>query len=445
VTKAWFHNKLFDSIPIAPLVTFRIVFGSLMVASIFRFWTNGWIEQQFVEPSFHFKYFGFHWIPDPTSAVIYAIFLFMGIAAAMIILGLFYRYAAAAFFVLFTYVELIDATYYLNHYYFVSLVSFLMIFLPAGKQASLDVALGWVKPVNKVAAWTIGLLMFQLGVVYCLAGIAKLNYDWLVEAMPLAIWLPTQAHLPVLGPLMEWWASPHLFSWFGALYDLSIPFLLLWRPTRPFAYLAVIVFHMLTWWMFQIGMFPFIMIGATLIFFPSHYHERWHKAFRLPAWRPVSERFQWPSMVHRNRLVMVLGCYVLIQCLFPFRNLLYPGDPLWHEQGYRFGWRVMLVEKAGYAQFKVHAANGGEIWVDNDEFLTPVQEKMMATQSDFILQYAAHLKAHYEKEGVSVEQVSADVRVSYNGRGSQPYIDEHVDLASLEDGWSAKTWIKPLR
>lgn len=443
VTSSWLHRKLFEPISIAPLVTFRIVFGSLMVASIFRFWANGWIEDQFITPSFHFKYFGFYWIPDPTSAVIYACFLMMAVAASMIALGLFYRYAAAAFFLLFTYVELIDATYYLNHYYFVSLVSLLLIFLPAGRQSSLDVALGWVKPLKKVSAWSIWLVMFQLGVVYFLAGVAKLNEDWLIHAMPLAIWLPTQAHLPVLGYLMEWWAAPHLFSWFGALYDLSIPFLLLWRPTRPFAYLAVIAFHVMTWWLFQIGMFPFIMIGATLIFFPASTHERWQRQLRLPVWgenvvQESSKRLQ-------PVLTTVLALYVLVQTLFPFRNLLYPGDPLWHEQGYRFGWRVMLVEKAGYAQFKVVDATGGELWVDNSEFLTPVQEKMMATQSDFILQYAAHLKEHFEAEGISVERVSADVRVSYNGRSSQPYIDAEVDLASLSDSWTNKPWIKPLQ
>ncbi len=38
----------------------------------------------------------------------------------------------------------------------------------------------------------------------------------------------------------------YAFSWLGCLYDLSIPFLLLYRKTRPFAYAAVIIFHILT-------------------------------------------------------------------------------------------------------------------------------------------------------------------------------------------------------
>ena len=33
-----------------------------------------------------------------------------------------------------------------------------------------------------------------------------------------------------------------------------------------------------------------------------------------------------------------------IQLAFPFRYLLYPGNIFWTEEGYRFSWRVMLME-----------------------------------------------------------------------------------------------------
>ena len=39
------------------------------------------------------------------------------------------RFFAAGFFALFSYVELIEKSCYLNHYYFVSIVSFLLILL----------------------------------------------------------------------------------------------------------------------------------------------------------------------------------------------------------------------------------------------------------------------------------------------------------------------------
>ena len=89
---------------------------------------------------------------------------------------------------------------------------------------------------------------------------------------------------------------------------------------------------------------------------------------------------------------------MLFQLTFPFRHLLYEGNMFWHEQGYRFGWRVMLMEKAGYAQFKIEDKDGRTMEVRNADFLTPVQEKMMSTQPDLMIQYAHFLKAYYQSD-----------------------------------------------
>ena len=99
----------------------------------------GWIEIQFIQPILHFKYFGFAWLPEPSAWGYYALFALLAFSALGIALGAFYRWSAVAFFLAFTYIELIDVSYYLNHYYFVSLVALIMIFLPAHKSLSVDV------------------------------------------------------------------------------------------------------------------------------------------------------------------------------------------------------------------------------------------------------------------------------------------------------------------
>jgi hypothetical protein len=435
------HSITSAKVSIAPLVTFRVLFGAIMCASVLRFWVNGWIEAQYIEPSFHFKYFGFYWVPEISDLGLYMVFALMAISSLCIAFGAFYRVATVLFFFSFTYVELLDATYYLNHYYFVSLVGLLLIFLPAHKLHSVDVKWGLAKAQSSVAAWTINSVKFQLALVYFLAGLAKLNTDWLVHAMPLAIWLPAQDSLPILGWIMPYKVTAYLFSWGGALYDLFIPFLLIFGRTRWLAYVAVIVFHVLTYAMFQIGMFPFIMIGATLLFFSSDFHKKAHAFFGLKT-----EIAQVSSSVARLSLPLKMGliAFVALQLLIPFRHVLYPGNAFWHEQGYRFGWRVMLMEKAGYAQFKIEDARGRTIEVDNSEFLTPVQEKMMSTQPDFMLQYADHLKKFYANNGVDAAAVKADVYVTLNGRSSRRFIDHEFDLSSVADGFAHKTWVLPL-
>ena len=205
----------------------------------------------------------------------YVVYTIIALSAGLIMLGLWYRLAIIAFFLSFSYVELIDATNYLNHYYLVCLLAFIMIFLPANRAFSIDV---WRKPewrVEQVPAWTIHIIMFQLALVYTFAGIAKLNSDWLFRAMPLAVWLPEHTDLPLIGWLFQYSWTPFLFSWAGAFYDLTVAYFLLNKKTRPFAYAAVIVFHVLTKMLFNIGLFPFIMIFSTLIFFPAAMHHRW--------------------------------------------------------------------------------------------------------------------------------------------------------------------------
>ncbi|MDX1333082.1 MAG: HTTM domain-containing protein, partial [Robiginitalea sp.] len=257
----------------APLAVFRIFFGLMMLISIIRFWAYGWIEKLYLEPKFHFSYYGLEWV-KPLGTWTYLLFFICGLAALMVALGFKYRWSVVVFFLSFTYIELMDKTTYLNHYYFISILSFLMIFLPAGAYYSVD---AWRDPARRfqfVPNWSLDSVKLLLGIVYFYAGLAKLNSDWLLHAMPLKIWLPSKFDIPLIGSLMGYEWVHYVFSWAGALYDLSIPFLLLYRPTRWFAFSLVVVFHALTRILFPIGMFPYIMIVGTLIFFDARVHLR---------------------------------------------------------------------------------------------------------------------------------------------------------------------------
>lgn len=427
-------------ISIAPLVTFRVLFGSVMFLSVIRFILNGWVNELYVQPGFYFGYWGFEWVKPLGATGMNLVFVLMAFACVGIATGMFYRISAALFFLTFTYVELLDKTNYLNHYYFVSIVALLMAVLPAHRAWSVDV---WRNPsmaVKSVPRYMVAAIRLQLGMVYWFAGFAKLNPDWLFEAMPLRIWLQARTDLPIIGGLLgETWVA-YFFSWFGALYDLCIPFFLLFRPTRIWAYLAVIAFHILTWILFPIGMFPFIMILSTLIFFPAELHLRIWRRFSA---NKSTESLR-PAAFSHGWLSRALLAFMVFQALFPFRYLLYPGNLFWTEQGYRFSWRVMLMEKAGHAVFRVRdPKTGGESEINNRQYLTPNQEKMMSTQPDMILQFAHFLDQEYRKQGISDPQVFADVHVTLNGRSSRRYIDPTTDLSEKQEGFQHKEWILP--
>lgn len=448
-----FLNKhLFTSVSIAPLATFRVFFGVLVFLSTLRFILKGWVYDLYVKPSYYFTFYGFDWVKPLDERGMYTVFGLMLLATLLITLGLFYRVAIVSFFLLFTYVELLDKTNYLNHYYFISLMSFILIWLPANRSFSLDVLWRKKNSFNEVPAWTINIVKFQLGAVYFFAGIAKVNYEWLFEAQPLINWLKHQTELPILGSLMKYDATAYVFSWFGCIYDLTIPFILLSKRLNIYGYLAVIFFHVVTWAMFPIGVFPWVMIVSTTIFFPVVFHQKiisfFHKIFRINQSSIVNHQL---SNTKHQLVKPIILTYIIIQLILPFRYIFYPGKLFWTEQGFRFSWRVMLIEKAGYAEFYVSDKNyEGQLLVNNKLFLTPQQEKMMSTQPDMILQFAHHLRdIHKNKtiiEGndtIVIDEpiVNVSSKVSLFNKGSRQFINPDVDLAKAERGFKHKDWV----
>ncbi len=412
-----------------------------MVLSTLRFWYLGWIDDHYINPLFHFKYFGFEWVQVLSAQSMYLIHAVMLIAALGIAIGFFYRTSAVLFFLTFSYTELIDLTYYLNHYYFVSLVALIMVFLPANKAVSIDALLN--RSIRKAAIpyWTIGLIKFQLAVVYTYAGIAKINATWLFEAMPLKLWLPAHAHLPVLGQLFAAPETAYVFSWIGMIFDCSIVFFLVYHRTRVLAWIALLFFHLTTGYLFQIGVFPLVMTGATLIFFSPLAHERFLSLFHLELFRSSQKVVR----EHMSLGVSILiGLYVLFQLVFPWRFMLYSGNLFWNEEGYRFSWRVMLIEKAGTATFFVHDYDTGrEGVVVNSDYLNHHQEKQMSFQPDMILQFAHFLGDTLTRAGVNVSSIRCETYVTLNGKPSKLLIDPEVNLLEYSNSCSQKSWVLP--
>ncbi len=429
------HSYLNTKVAAAPLISFRLIFGALMVFSTVRFLYLGWIEDHYTDPIFHFKYWGFEWVEPISKTGLYIIHYLMILSALgiMFLRGIAYTVSAVILFLGFTYTELIDLTYYLNHYYFVSLVCLLLIFMP--NHISPFYKLG----EQKVKRSAIFILKFQIAIVYIYAGLAKINYDWLIQALPLRIWIPANDQLPLIGPIMTWEITPYLFSWIGMLFDTFIVFVLIYKPTRILGYIAVIIFHTITGLMFQIGVFPLVMMGIVTIFFS----EQWHQKF-IRFFIRKEKSFSSPKQFITKKLILnyFIFIFVIFQLAFPWRYLLYPGNLFWTEEGYRFSWRVMLMEKAGTATFYVKdTKTGKEGIVDNSEFLNAHQEKQMAMQPDMILQFAHFLGKHYAQKGVYKPEVRAEVYVTLNARPSKLLIDPYRDLMKEKDSFTSKDWI----
>ena len=448
---ATFQIAVRERVDAASLAVFRIVFGLVGVFIVVRFFAYGWVGELYIEPAHHFTYPGFGWVKPWPAWGMYVHFAALGLLALGIAVGYRYRLCAILFFFGFTYVELLDKTAYLNHYYWVALINLLMVFLPLNRSLSLDV---WLKSRSLSEAAPSGalwLLRGQVVAVYVFAGIAKLNADWLLEAQPIRIWLQDHTGLPLVGSILgEAWTA-YAFSWAGALFDLTIVGWLMWERTRPVAYIVLVVFHLMTYLLFpEIGVFPWLMMGASLLFFPPDWPRRLvSKMRRQPAVAVTKSPASTGDRAARQSrttavVIFAVAVYITAQLALPLRHLAYAGNVRWNEEGYRFAWRVLLTEKVGMVEYRVYDPVTGNRWrAWPEDYLTPIQTERMATQPDMILETAHIIARDFAARGHDSVQVFADVFISMNGRANSRLVDPDVDLAAVNNGFVPKRWLLP--
>lgn len=432
----------------ASLGVFRIVFGLVMLVEIARYWSHGWIASHYGEPKYFFSYPLFDWVKPLSGHLLVLHFDALALAALCIVLGLYTRIAAAVFAGLFGWWFLSDQTHYLNHFYLISLVATLLVFIPTERAFSLDARYRPHPEGASVPAWALWLVRFQIGVPYFFGSIAKLNVDWFAGE-PMRMWLRRMRDVPLLGSVCteEWvvW----LFVWSGLLFDLLVVPALLVKRTRGAAFLASIVFHGTNAVIFKIGVFPWLMIAATTVYLEPDWPRRIPLLDRLPGLRKLRARPaspKSPALDSRRRLgFAALALWVAFQCLMPLRHFLYPGYVSWTEEGHLYAWHMKLRDKSGTGTFTVREPATGRTWdVDLRDHLTKKQAREMPEHPDMVLQFAHHLADEHERAGKGRLEVRARILMSVNGRKRQLFVDPEVDLAAQPRSLGHWTWILPL-
>ena len=372
----------------------RRVLGVVFALAALRPLAYGWVERLYLAPTYHFAWI--ESLPRPPDAAVYPLFVLQVAAGLGLAIGRHPRMWSALYLLAFSIIESIDVTLYLNHYVLLTLLAAAFAVIPGGERPP---------------RW--GLLWLQLLVasVWIWAGLCKLDADWLLRGEPLRTWLRAYADLPAIGPLLAHPATAIGMAWGGAAYDLGIPLLLRARATARPALVLVVLFHVAVWLLFPIGVFPWIMIPAAWLLTVDP----------LAPGRPAPP-------VSSPGLALFVGTAAALW-LVPARFLLEGGDVRWHERGFRFAWRVMLIEKTGVVDYRVVDRSSGRTWRlrPRDE-LAEWQHEQMRTQPDLIAQYARHLAQRFAADGYDVA-VYADATASLHGRPAAPLVDPTVDLA----------------
>lgn len=486
------RSQLFDPIDISSLVFFRIAFGLIMFWEVCRYFNYGWIYHYYIEPDFHFTYMGFEWVQPWPGEGMYWHFALLGLLSLMIMFGALYRLATILFLFAFTYIFLLEQARYLNHFYLVILFAFLLCVVPAHRAFSVDARLRPSLRSATAPRWSLWLMRGELEIVLLYAGLVKINADWL-RLRPLEMWLAEDTDFFLIGPLFtETWVVALAAYGVILLHVVGAP-LLLWRRTRVYVFALYCCFHVMNHFIFEIGIFPWFTIVASLLFFEPDWPRRalhyvavstagyWNGYATATAGAaaggsggfghgglgrgdlgpggagraPFSDR---PPVArasdHRptrawyaNLVLLLLVLWLSSQALIPWRHLLYPGNVAWTEEGHRFSWRMKLRDKSATVAFQVRDPATGETWdIDPRDHLTRRQARKMSTRPNLMVAFAHHLEKVYRfEEGIADVEVRAKVLVSLNGRRPQPMIDPEHDLTLERWGLAPEgDWILPL-
>ena len=426
---------LFKAIDNSPLIVFRILFGFLIACESFGAILTGWVKRVLTDPQFTFSFIGFEWLQPLPGFGMYFYFVLMGFFGLAIMLGYRYRIAIIVYTILWAGAYFMQKSSYNNHYYLLLLISFLLIFLPANRYASLDVKQNRVSEEKTMPYWISLLFIIQVGIVYVFASLAKFYPDWLDGTFTKNLLSGTTSRPFFLELFSQKWF--YLFiAYAGILFDLLIVPFLLFKKTRTLALIASVIFHIFNSITLQIGIFPFFALTFALFFYEP---ETIRRLFLRK--KPKLEDENLSQNLYGKRIVYFLMIpYLIIQIALPLRHHFIEGDVLWTEEGHRLSWRMMLRERNGYITIQIKDLKTGSVSIYNyRKNLTNKQAQNLATKPDFIWQYCQRIKEEYKGKPIAIY---IDCKNSINRKEYKSLIDPNYDMAKAEWNYFAHNeWI----
>lgn len=420
-------NKwLFKHIDNSSLIVFRVCFGALIflesVGAIF----TGWLKRTLIEPQFTFNFIGFDWLQPLPGQWMYVYYAVMGLIGLFVMLGYKYRWSMLSFTIMWAATYFMQKSSYNNHYYFLMILSVVMVVMPANRYASIDAKQDLSIRSNSMPNWCRLFFFIQLLILYTYASIAKIYPDWIDLSVP-ELLMKSKQNYAIVGELLQQRWLHYCIAIGGILFDGLIIPLLLWKPTRRFAFFVSIIFHLFNSFIFQVGIFPYLSLSFAVFFFEPKVIQ---KLFLKRKTLYSDEEVKIPNYATAFKLIFII--YFVVQIALPLRHHFIEGDVLWTEEGHRLSWRMMLRSKSGKTSFRVvdkktHAVTN----VNLSNYLSKKQIRSVSAKPDVMWQFAQRLKRIYAEKGIDIE-VYVSAFVSVNGKPSKQLIDPKVDLANVK-------------
>jgi len=252
-----------------------------------------------------------------------------------------------------------------------------------------------------------------------------------LQAKPMNMWLADRAHYPLVGSFFETEIGAYFFSYGGLFFDLFIGFILWRHRFRLLGFVGVIFFHLMNKWLFSIGVFPYTMIAATVLFCEFDWPRGLLNKIGLKYHKPLTP-------IPQNRFIEIsrvglygMALFLLLQVTIPLRHFLYPNQVSWTEEGHNFSWHMKLRDKDGRVNFIAQDVDAQFFWhVDLTDFLTDRQIGKMEGRPVMLHQFARFLADYYYQTNGRDVAIYVDCWVSLNGRPYRRLIEGDRDLGN---------------
>ncbi|KAK2189601.1 hypothetical protein NP493_101g02046 [Ridgeia piscesae] len=456
----------------------RFLFGLLMICDIFDEREFGRVSERWSDPN-ECRFPLFSALRPLPVQWMYLVYLLMLTGACGVMLGLFYRAACLLFAVCGWYIFLLDKTRWNNHSYLYGLCSMLFFLFDGNHYLSLDGL--WRRRLRNtdVPLWNYCLIRAQFFLVYFIAGLKKLDADWIGghSVHHLADhWVFRPFSLCLTEDQIDLWVIHR-----GGLFiDLFVGYFLFFDLTRPVGFLIAGLFHTMNSQLFAISMFPYTMLCTTPLFcqadWPKRLLDRLPPCFHtlrpstdLPQYSPhciypkcvvkpeetmagdAEKTSQSPTIassqrtLYHNIAAAFSIIYLLLQCFLPYSHFLTPGYNNWTNGLYGYSWD-MMVHSWTIQHVRISYVNKdtGDTGYLNPQAFTKVDDRW-SYRADTVKQYAMCIKERLAEDHMTNVALYFDVWRSLNSRFQQRMFDSRVDLVTAE--WSPfqhTSWLMPL-
>lgn len=408
--------------PVA-LGLFRIGFGLIMIYQFLGI--RPYFLNNLIYSKYYIKYDFFQWVQLCSATTLNQIFNIGIIASVFFMLGLLYRVSATILFVIWGYLFLTDQGHINNHYYLIEMFLFFLLVVKANQWASIT---SFFRESKLVSNWNYLVFKLLIFIVYFYGGLAKINSDWLV-GHPLKGWLSGRMELgEVISGLLEDNNVILFMSYYGLFLDLSVGFLLFHNKLKYLALFLLVPFHIFNHFLWNIGVFPWMSIFMTLLFFTDEISTLFKFDFR--------GRTSFNSK-NKNIISMLLLSFFIIQLLLPLRQFLYQGKTSWHGCGEYFSWRMMLTDRQGAVRMKIFNQDYvylGEVSLS--DYINDRQLYAMIHVPSTFVPFSKYIESEIlaDKRNVNLTDILifVDVFKTINNRPFQRVIDPTIDLTSIE-------------